>query len=112
MLANLNNRVYGIIILTLATALIHLILGFSVPNPLFILNGIGYVVLLIALYFVPQLAEWRRWIRWLFILYTALTILLYFVYNGADAFNSALGLIDKVIELALIVMLWLDRKSD
>ncbi len=112
MLANLSGRAYGIIVLTLATALIHLILGFSGPDPIFILNGLGYIVLLIALYFIPQLAGMRKWIRWVFILYTAVTIILFFVFQGADAFSSVLGLVTKVIELVLIVMLWLDRGED
>ncbi len=112
MLANLNNRSYGIIVLTLATALIHLILGFRVPDTLFILNGLGYIALLIGLYFVPQLAGMRSLIRWAFILYTAVTIILFFVFQGADAFSSVLGLVTKVIELALIVLLWLDRGGD
>lgn len=45
----------GIIVLTAATALIHLQLNF--PDPVFILNGLGYLTLLAALYLpVPQLA--------------------------------------------------------
>ena len=38
----------GIVVLTLATALIHLQLNF--PDPVFILNGLGYLTLLAALF--------------------------------------------------------------
>ena len=112
MFSNFNNLSYVIIILTLLTAGIHLFLGLTLPDTLFILNGLGYIALLIGLYFVPQLAGMRKWIRWVFILYTAVTIILFFVFQGADAFSSVLGLVTKVIELALIVLLWLDRGVD
>lgn len=110
MTKHLNTRVYIISALTLATAVIHLILGFQFGNTLFLLNAAGYIVLLIALYFIPGLSDGlRNLVRWAFILYTAVTIVLFFVFNGADAFSSVLGLITKVIEVALIVLLWLDR---
>ncbi len=108
----LNNRVYAIIVLTLATAVIHLALSFNPLNPLFILNAIGYIALLIGLYFIPSFSEsLRNIIRWVFIGYTAVTIVLYFVFNGAGAWTSAVGLLDKGIELVLIILLWLDRDN-
>ncbi len=110
MTKHLNTRVYIISALTLATAVIHLILGFQFNDTLFLLNGAGYIVLLAALYFIPALSDsMRNLVRWAFILYTAVTIVLFFVFNGADAFNSIMGLITKVIEVALVVFLWLDR---
>lgn len=109
MFDRLNNRVYAIIILTLATAVIHLILGFQFNDTLFLLNGAGYVALLIALYFIPGLSDGlRNLVRWAFMLYTAVTIVLYFLMSPSP-FTSALGLVDKVIELALIIFLWMDR---
>ena len=45
----------GIALLTLATALIHLQLNF--PDPAFILNGLGYLTLLAALYKHAALAR-------------------------------------------------------
>ena len=108
-----NNRLfqYGIIVLTAVTALLHLGLAFALPDPLFtplfVLNGIGYITLLI-LYLLPQLGKYRAVIRWLFIGFTAITIVGYFIAN-ADNYN-AFGLVDKAVEALLIVLLFLDRK--
>jgi hypothetical protein len=71
----------GILVLGLATALIHLvILNFLMAtiDPLFTLNGIGYLVLITA-YLTPGLARRRVFIRWLTIFYTAITILAWLV---------------------------------
>src|ERR1051326_5821498 len=75
----------GIVVLTLATALIHLWLGIALGPPglkpfplLFYLNALGYVVLLAALY-LPQLRTVRQRIRWILIVYTVLTIVMWFV---------------------------------
>ena len=63
----------GIILLTLATAAMHLALIF--PDFLFILNALGYVGLLGALYLpIPGLARYRGIIRWALMGYTLLTI--------------------------------------
>lgn len=103
----------GIIILTLATALMHLALGVSLGQtygfmglPLaFVLNGLGYMVLLGGLYLpIAALAGRRSQIRWLLIAYTAVTILLYFVFNWPDVFMPG-GLVNKGIEALLIVLL-------
>ena len=49
---------------TLATALIHISLLF--PDPVFIMNGLGYLGLLGGLYLpLPQLARWRVPMRWI-----------------------------------------------
>ena len=105
---------YGIIILTLITAAVHLFLGIQGLSggfgAMFLLNGIGYLVLLAALYFIPQLAAQRSLIRWLLLAYTAATFVLYFVFNWPDIWGP-LGIIDKAVELVLIVLLFLDRKS-
>jgi hypothetical protein len=42
--------------------------------------------------------------------FTAVTFLLYFLFNWPDIL-SPLGLIDKAVELALLILLWLDRGS-
>ncbi len=104
----------GILILTALTGVIHLILGLFLgpTNPLFILNGIGYLVLLWALLWTPAfLAAQRGLIRWVLILYTILTFVLYFVFNGPEAFASPLGLVTKAIELLLVIDLFLYRPS-
>ena len=110
---SLNPRRYIIVALAVTTAVIHLLLGAGIVgdlNPMFILNGIGYLVLIAALYFIPQLAGQRSLIRWLLLAYTAVTFVLYFVFNWPDIWGP-LGIIDKIVELALIVLLWLDRND-
>jgi hypothetical protein len=97
----------GIIVLTLGTALTHLALAF--PDTVFILNGLGYLVLLGALYApVPQLAERRPLVRWVFIGYTALTIALWVAFGA----RVPIGYINKINELALIALLVLEGRQD
>src|SRR3712207_1404733 len=78
----------GIFLLTLATAVIHLLLAFTaIPYfglnfgvMLFILNGLGYLGLLAALQLpIPLLARFRSAARWALIAYAALTIVLWFI---------------------------------
>lgn len=110
MSASLNSRRYLIILLAVATGLIHLIvLGFLVDGtqPLFILNGLGYLALIAALYFIPQLAGSRGLIRWALIVYAAITLIAYFVMNWPDVWGL-LGLVTKAIELLLIILLFMD----
>jgi hypothetical protein len=76
---------------------------------LFLLNFIGYIVLVVALY-LPALHRFQRIIRWVLIIYTAITIILWFVVTGGS--YSLLGYIDKPIEVALIILLVIeDRKA-
>ena len=62
----ISGKQIGIIVLTIATALIHLVLAFIFPPMmvLFILNVVGYLALL-AGYFLPQFARFHNTIRWL-----------------------------------------------
>ena len=109
MFQKLSVQQFVIVVLTVATAVIHFSLLF--PDVLFILNGLGYLSLLAALYFIPQLAAYRKWTRWAFIGYAALTIILYFVMNSGEGFAFGLGLVTKVIEVVLIILLFLDRNE-
>jgi hypothetical protein len=82
-----------------------------IPLPLstlFILNGIGYLVLVIALY-LPPLARFQRIIRWLLIIYAATTFILYFLVNGFHL--QTISIIDKVAEIALIILLLIDDRQ-
>lgn len=88
----------GIILTTLITAIIHLSFGI----PLFVLNGLGYLVLLVLLYApLPALARFQPAIRYVLIGYTVLTILLYFVMAPL----MAVGLLTKAVEVVLVVLL-------
>ena len=93
----------GIALLTLATALIHLQLNF--PDPMFILNGLGYLALLAAL-FLPSLVRYRGLVRWALIGYTALTILLWLLLGA----RTPIGYVDKVIEIVLIALLLIEAR--
>ncbi|MBK8988409.1 MAG: hypothetical protein IPM39_20470 [Chloroflexi bacterium] len=75
---------------------------------IFILNGLGYLALLAGLYFLPQLAGQRALIRWALLGFTAVTIILYFVFNWPEVWG-VIGLLTKAIELALVVLLWLEK---
>ena len=95
----------GIFLLTLATAAIHLYLGLSFGNTLFILNGLGYLALLAALQVpIPQLTRFRPIARWALVGYATLTIVLYFIDNP----GMTIGYVDKAIEVALIALLLAD----
>jgi hypothetical protein len=94
-----------IIVLTIVTALIHFSLVF--PDPAFILNGLGFLTLLGALYLpIPQLVPWRRQIRWVMIGYTALTFGLWVAFGS----RIPIAYICKVDELLLIVCLLIEDR--
>ena len=101
---------YGVIILTTITALIHLYLSFQFPNgpdPAFLLNAIGYFVLLGAIYMpFAGLVRYRLLSCWLLIAYTALTIVLWFFFGA----NSWIAYLDKSVEVLLILLLWAETR--
>ena len=95
----------GIVVLTLGTALIHLQLAF--PDPVFILNGLGYLTLLAALYLpIPRIARYRTLVRLVLIGYAALTIFLWVLLG----LRTPVGYIDKAIEIALIALLLVEGR--
>ena len=97
----------GIILLTTATALMHFVLIF--PDLLFILNAVGYMVLLAALYLpIRPLARFRPAIRWLLMGYTALTVGIWLAIGQRDLY----AYINKIIEVALIGLLWVDSRQN
>jgi hypothetical protein len=123
----------GIIVLTVFTAAYHLYLSISLfvllsiggatpegATPegvwmfaiLFLLNCIGYLVLVYALY-QRRFHRFHRFTRWLLIGYTALTILLW--YLMASSVASLPDYSDKAAEALLIVLLliegWRTRQS-
>jgi hypothetical protein len=115
----------GIIVLTVFTAVYHLYLSISLfgllstgatpkgATPegvwvfaiLFLLNCIGYLVLVYALY-RPRFQRFHRFTRWLLIGYTALTILLW--YLMASSVASLPDYSDKAAEALLIVLLLIE----
>ena len=96
-----------IIILTVITALIHISLLF--PNTLFILNGLGYLVLLAAYFLpLPVARDYPGLVRWIFIGFTAITIIAW-IFIGDKTWW--LGYVDKIVEIGLIASLWMDGRS-
>ncbi len=108
--SGLNAVRIGILILTLATALIHFSLLF--PDFLFILNGLGYLALLAA-YFLPiDLARNNHnLVRWLFLLYIVATIIAWVAIGDKSWPGGALGYLTKLIEVFLIALLVVDGRQ-
>jgi hypothetical protein len=122
----LTGKHYGIILLTATTALLHLAAAFDKvlfpdsPDPLFILNGLGYLGLLGA-YFLPiSIFQDRHKLVWrVFFGYVILTIVAWFyiwviqyVIIGGEPFfghDSLYGVPAKLVELALLGLLWSDK---
>src|SRR5215472_6029002 len=114
----------AIIVLAVITAVLHLFLGITISMAggsgptgswllqvlpmLFILNFLGYIILLVALY-VPQLKLFQHSIRWVLIVFTAVTISAYFVIDGLTP--NSIGYGDKLIEVALILLLLVENRK-
>jgi hypothetical protein len=93
----------GVIVLTLIAAAVHLSLLF--PDLAFILNGLGYLALLAALYLpIRPLVPYRRLVRWSLIGYATLTILLWVAIGE----RSLLGFATTADEVALVILLLLE----
>lgn len=122
----LTGKHYGIIITALITAVLHLAAAFDIklfdhgPDPLFILNGIGYLGLLGA-YFLPIgfFQQKHNLVRQGFILYAVITIIAwlviwvgFYVIRDGHSFldyDSAYGIPSKIAEVALILLLRSDK---
>src|SRR5215204_105475 len=95
----------GVVLLTLTTAAVHLSLLF--PDPAFIFNGLGYLILLAALYLpIPWLVPHRRAVRWALIGYATLTILLW----TAIGERNVLGYLTSADEVALVLLLLIESR--
>ncbi len=105
-----------ILILGAITALVHLWLGISSlgvpdatpPGMLFVLNGIGYIVLTVAVAF-DLLPKQRSLVHYALIAFAAITIVAYFVSNRG--IGGPMGWITKLDEVALIVVTYLHLKA-
>lgn len=100
----------AVTVLALATALIHFsLLGIMGRFDLiFFLNGVGYLVLTFAyLTDFPLGARRRALVHGVFIAYTAVTILAWLAIGEKNPATTlgALGYIDKIIEVLLVIAL-------
>jgi len=87
----------------------NILQALPIPLPiLFLLNGIGYLVLVTALY-LPPLYRYRRIVRWLLIIFAAVTFLLYFLVNGFRL--NPISIIAKSAEIALIILLLIEDRQ-
>ncbi len=104
---------YGLfsIILGTITGAIHLNIGLN-GNTLLLLNGLGYFGLIAALYLpIAALTPFRKWIRLLLIVYTLITIVAY-IATHPPAYMSTTGILDKIVEVLLIVSLVIDHRKN
>ena len=96
----------AIIVLTLVTALIHFTRNF--PDMMFMLNGLGYLTLLVTLFLpISQVARYRSKIRWAFIAFTVVTILAWVALGE----RILIGYVAKLSELVLIALLFIDART-
>lgn len=99
----------AIILLTLATALVHLQRGIEFGMAMFLANGLGYLALVAALYApIAALAPYRKWIRWALIGFTIVTILGWLAIGDK---SLLIGWVDKAIEVVLVVLLFLEGRQ-
>jgi len=109
-----------IIVTAVVTALVHLALGLAgifggAPGALsylFVLNGLGYLALLAALFVpnVPVFANNRALAHYLMIAYAALTFVLYFMLNGFSHLGAA-AIVAKLAELILMASTWMHLRA-
>lgn len=98
---------WAIVLLTLFTAVVHLWLGISIPDTIFLLNGLGYLGLLGLLYLpLGFVAPYRNLVRWGLIAYTAVTVFAWWFLDEHK--TMPLAYVTKAAEIALIVCLWLE----
>jgi hypothetical protein len=99
------------IVLTVITAAIHLFLGIrfisdGIFGILFVLNGIGFLVLLFLVLRPVSIFVGRdALLHYALVGFAAVTILAWLFVNGD--FTNVVGVATKVVELLLIVVTWL-----
>ena len=121
-----TSKQYGIIGMALITAVLHLLAAFDKQlfpagaDPLFILNGLGYLGLLGA-YFLPISFFQNKHgiVRWAFIGFAILKIaawifiwvIQYVIIGGHPFFehDSVYGVPAKIAEVTLLFLLWSEK---
>ena len=122
----LTGKHYAIILTVLITAGLHLAAAFDKvlfpdgPDPLFILNGLGYLGLLGAYFLpIPFFQQRRKLVWWALFAFVIVTIIawlviwvgLYVIRDGTPFFShdSIYGVPSKIDELILLALLWKDK---
>lgn len=111
---------FGIILLVLATAALHFYAAislFETPDPLFTLNGLGYLGLLGA-YFLPiKFFQERHKLVWRVLFgYAIVTILAWafislprIIIHTIEPLDKWIGISAKTAEVILLAFLWWDK---
>jgi hypothetical protein len=124
----LNRTQIWIVVTVVITAALHLGAAFDKilfpdgPDPLFLLNGLGYLGLLGAYIFPIPFFQQRHKLVWSALVgYVILTIVawlviwvgLYVIRDGTPFFShdSLYGVPAKIDEIVLLFLLWSDRSS-
>ena len=99
----------GIVVLALTTALVHLSLNFIMGqfDPVFTLNGLGYLTLLAALFLdLPFARDNRRLVRLVMIGFAIVTIISWIILGDKTWW---VGWATKTVEVSLIALLLMKR---
>ena len=124
----LNGKLYAIIVLTLITAFLHIAAALDKqlfpegPDPLFILNGLGYLGLLGAYFLpIPFFQQRHELVRRGYMLFAIVTIaawifiwvIQYVIIQGVPFFShdSLYGVPSKISEVILLWLLSTDKQS-
>jgi len=122
----LTGKHYGIIFTVIITAVLHLMAAFDKqlfphgPDPLFLLNGVGYLGLLGAYFLpIPFFQQKHNLVRQGLTLYAVVTIIawlviwvgFYVIRDGFSFFDhdAIYGIPAKIAEVALIIFLRADK---
>ncbi|MGA9531928.1 MAG: hypothetical protein WBR18_04360 [Anaerolineales bacterium] len=100
-----------ILVTGLITALIHLVvLNLGGLSPLFLLNGLAYLVLLGLFFFNPDIvAERHRLFYYAFMAFTLVTIIAFVLVGDL---TNLFGWATKVDEVILLVALWINMSNE
>lgn len=105
--SRLDAMQWVILLLVVATGLIHLWKGISEGLLMFIGNGLGYLALAVVGYApIPPLAQLRTLARWALLALAGVTIIGWILIGE----RTAIGFIDKAIEVVLVILLIRDLR--
>jgi len=96
---------FSIIVCVLTTALIHLTLAIPAHLIGFYINAIGFLVLL-WWYITPPRQLAREQVVLALRIWTTITLVLWLIIGD----RSLIAFIDKVVELSLLGLLWLEER--
>ncbi len=105
--SRLQGRSLAILVLAIATGLIHLGKGLNDGLLMFIANGLGYLVLVTVAYALPVSGTWRVLAKWALLALTAITIIGWVLIGE----RTALVFMTKAIEVLLIILVILDLRQ-